>query len=339
MKDLFLPKGLLNEDKKNSLQGYSIKKLFKNFLKFLHVPYVDDCCEGEHTNLPTAYNEDEEQLTYYNPDTKEWEEVIISGGGGSGARFGFPGEDELSSENRDFSVGTGMSFGIHSENTGSGVFIPNGIILIRGCREDHSTSIGVFDMYSYSPFPPITPATTGFPDGYKHTVFASYLDGFANRSASHGLDFRSDGQLYYYNNINSNQKSPNSVGYKLIFPVGNSGSTETIARLNDINKRTINEISGDYTISPSDFATPVIIKQNSGSPNTVTIDDGALSTVEIGTSVKFIQLGPGNTTFVESGGTTLFVLNNGRSITGRNGSVIITKIEASSFHICGDIIP
>jgi len=338
MKDLFLQKGLLSKYK-DKLQGYSIKKLFKEFLQLLHVPNVDDCCEAGHNNLPTAYNEDEEQLQYYNPESKEWEEIPTSGSG-SGARFGFPGEDDASSENRDFTIGSGMSFNVHSELANTGFFITNNkTLLLSAAREDRLTSIRVFDLYSYALAPPITPPTTSVPDGYRHTVFMSFLDGYSSGAASHGLDFRSDGQLYYYNHIDDSQKSPNSVGYKLIFPVGGTGKIETIARLNDLCKVAINEQLADYFLLPSDFVNPTIVRMSVSSPNIITIDNSILSTVEIGSFVKVAQSGPGNTSFVASGGTNLEVLNSGTKITGRNGLVTITKVDVSTFHICGDIIP
>ena len=333
MKDLFLQKGLLTEDKKSGLQGYSIKKLFKSFLKLLNVPHVDDCCEGEHTNLPTAYNEDEEQIQYYNPDTKEWEEVVVSGGGAS-ERFGFSGEDDSSSENRDFSIGAGMTFNIHTASNNSKFILNDNYFNLNRSL----SGVRVFDIFSYSILPPINSSTTGAPDNFKHSLISCGLDGFPNL-ASHGFDFRSDGQLYYYNNIDNSVKGVNNVGYKLIFPVGSPNSIDIIAITKDIGKTILNEKTSDYTLVPTDFVGDNTIMMTVASPNTITIDDSILSTVEVGHYVKVIQSGPGNTSFNATGGTSLEVLNNGVNITGKNGLVTITKVDVSTFHICGDIIP
>lgn len=51
---------------------FNLNKLFKKFADWFHVPWVDDCCDADTTNLPVRYNHDTSKIQYYNPTTKVW---------------------------------------------------------------------------------------------------------------------------------------------------------------------------------------------------------------------------------------------------------------------------
>lgn len=71
--DHFLPSGLISTTYTGGKQGlFHLEKFFKRASDRFHVPYVDDCCTADVTNLPIRYNRTAGKLQYYNPDNDTW---------------------------------------------------------------------------------------------------------------------------------------------------------------------------------------------------------------------------------------------------------------------------
>lgn len=67
MKNLFLHTRAINK-----IKGFSLDKWLKNLLTKLNVTFADDCCPCDSSYAPMQWNNQTEQLEYYDCDTKSW---------------------------------------------------------------------------------------------------------------------------------------------------------------------------------------------------------------------------------------------------------------------------
>lgn len=72
IKKVKVQNGIFTEAKQAS--GFSLLKLFKRMLEYLHVPMADSCCPNEidPTTLPVRMNKIENEGQYFDNDTMQW---------------------------------------------------------------------------------------------------------------------------------------------------------------------------------------------------------------------------------------------------------------------------
>lgn len=139
MKDLGIQKPFLQPIETNSPQVnnyYPVRKLFRDYLTKLNVPFIDQCCGefDENDTTPVRFNPSTGDLEYYsNIDEGTWQVVNVGGG----ARFGVFGEDDSATQNRifafndfDLNIGGGSNwltqfdtFNFASKNEGSMMYL------------------------------------------------------------------------------------------------------------------------------------------------------------------------------------------------------------------------
>ena len=67
MKYLILKTGLFRKSETNNelKQELNLNNWIKKFLAYFHIAFVDPCCPKDSTLLPTSYNEDTNELRYW----------------------------------------------------------------------------------------------------------------------------------------------------------------------------------------------------------------------------------------------------------------------------------
>lgn len=85
MKNLFVKRGFVQEFIDRDARRlpkedgfYDLQKWFKRVLNYLHIPYLDPCCDTTKTTSPVQYNSDGTTLEIFNLETNEWESVSVS---------------------------------------------------------------------------------------------------------------------------------------------------------------------------------------------------------------------------------------------------------------------
>ena len=80
-----------------------------------------------------------------------------------------------------------------------------------------------------------------------------------------------------------------------------------------------------------------IIEMNLASANTVTINATDLNSLAIGSKIKIVQYGAGQTSFVTAGGAVILSATGATKIAARYGGAEIIKRSATEFYLIGDI--
>ena len=91
MKQAFIKRGYVQEfldrdarrlPKENGF--FDLQKWIKRALNWLHITYVDPCCDAEKNEVPVRYNKDNQNLEMYNIGTDSWVAINVGSGGGVG---------------------------------------------------------------------------------------------------------------------------------------------------------------------------------------------------------------------------------------------------------------
>lgn len=76
MKDKVITPGIVKEvELKDPINkgAFSLRKMFRDYLGSLFVPYVDKCCETAPNLLPIAYNVEDAKYYRFNPETNAYD--------------------------------------------------------------------------------------------------------------------------------------------------------------------------------------------------------------------------------------------------------------------------
>lgn len=95
------------------------------------------------------------------------------------------------------------------------------------------------------------------------------------------------------------------------------------------------DTSGNYTLQLTDANSVLLI--NHPNQNDVTIPRDAVAPFEIGTEIKIIQIGAGQTHVITSGGVTLYAPGSKNKLNVQYSTAVIVKIAADTWSISGDI--
>lgn len=116
-----------------------------------------------------------------------------------------------------------------------------------------------------------------------------------------------------------------------------SGDGSLLTGLAPANKTSILNISStSYVLSPSDLASPCIIRMTAVAPSTVTVPNDLVN-VPVGHSVIISQSGDGQVNIVGDVGVTLNYMV-GTTIAGKHGKVTLIKVASNEWDLFGDLM-
>lgn len=91
--DYKVPVGLFQKTTKFLYNHISVRKFFREILKWLHVDFYDCSCPTDNgTRVPLGYDTDTDTITRYDPENDEY--VAVEAGSVGGGTTGFTGEIE-----------------------------------------------------------------------------------------------------------------------------------------------------------------------------------------------------------------------------------------------------
>ena len=120
--------------------------------------------------------------------------------------------------------------------------------------------------------------------------------------------------------------------------LGTKADADTVnaSLLTKVDKtKTIDEITGNYTVALDDAAT--ILNCNNGSAITITIPLNAVVTFPVGTEIAFIRKNAGAVTIAGSVGVTISSADSKFKIKGQYGTAAVLKVAENEWILAGSL--
>lgn len=140
---LGLPTGQLRQGTKNIDH---LAPIFQRFLTYFNVPNWDNCCNVGTAQLPVGFNAGSQELSYYNPETKQLVVIPVGGGGGGGDYIPLSGTEITSPVTGPIFMGDVMNNNFIAMSVPNIAIIGNGsedISFIMGAANPINTNIGL----------------------------------------------------------------------------------------------------------------------------------------------------------------------------------------------------